>query len=1048
MSSKRQKTQKERNLNYGIFSPKFESTRHLKLGKTKYKNSKYLQSLINSPLNSYSNNNSNYISPPYTKLYTGIVSPIHKKPKLKKSISQKNIYERPLSTSNTARSFPRIIKSPIYKTTFGNKSILYNTSNENRKTNNGSFFNLETEKLYQETRSIKKLVKYLTNELIILKKENEEKDKQITIKEKEINKIIIKNNSLLNIGQNNTNIETIGEFNLNNNKNINETNSSFYGTNRTNNNITSEITEENSNSNMYNDSIYINALSSNRNSSTGNLFIRIKKEIKNTNNEMKKENDKYKKLKKSIYATKMNELNIESTILKDEINKIKLLLDNAYSINKKNELKNKEILKLEKNIENQQKIEKNMILLINKLEQEENQLKEVFIEDKYNLSNKIKEVNINISQLIFLKKKNDNLINDKVIKNEIFTKRNGNPIQINSLYKNKIKELKKSIKFYNRQINFTNEELNKLKEKRKKLIDTEKIQGLKINLNIKENEKLNNNVIIQKYENNKDNNIPLKKETEEEKIIKLKENLKKVKDIEKKYQEKMEKYLIKLRELELIEEEKENQRQKEKENLDNQSQIEFGIDSENPFYTEEEGNIPEISLKFTSAQFNQFTYVLFKNFEAKGIIQDEAQKKIINLFYNYMTNNNVIVINYENTNKFKEVMNEFTKIIMNSLNNINTSNFTLINIFISALFYNSECDINKLIKYFNILFSYTKNYNIDEEKFLSKLKNKYSKKIQKLIKCVQNYIDSNENKEYFPLLKMKEILDKNDINLKDKYIEFLFYYLKKFEDADSKLSDLKFDLLQNIINNKSPNNNDNNKDIEEENNFNNSNNFNNAIAIKDSEIKDINESSYNNINKNEETKKEESNIIDLLDKPVDSDNNIILTSQKNEIKSPTEEDFSKRQKRKKKNLERKSAQKKEKEKDKENSDDFEEEEDSMTEITNEEYIKQLTEALKIMQKGIQEKNTTFEELMSNVIQKRKITGIFYDCISIEDFNEQFKNLDIILSDLKLSCLCSKYSIPNELRLIDKNKISKDIDKQAKGILKFDEEEEDEDNNFT
>ena len=164
------------------------------------------------------------------------------------------------------------------------------------------------------------------------------------------------------------------------------------------------------------------------------------------------------------------------------------------------------------------------------------------------------------------------------------------------------------------------------------------------------------------------------------------------------------------------------------------------------------------------------------------------------------------------------------------------------------------------------------------------------------------------------------------------------------------------------------------------------------------------------------------------------------------MKSPTEEDFSKRQKRKKKSMDKKS-QKKEKKEDKENSDDFEEEEDSMTEITNEEYIKQLSEALKIMQNGIKEKGTTFEELMSNVVQKRKITGIFYECISIEDFNEQFKSLNIILSDLKLSCLCSKYSIPNELRLIDKNKIEKDLEKQAKGILKFNEEDEDDEENF-
>ena len=491
----------------------------------------------------------------------------------------------------------------------------------------------------------------------------------------------------------------------------------------------------------------------------------------------------------------------------------------------------------------------------------------------------------------------------------------------------------------------------------------------------------------------------------------------------------MERYNNKLRELELIEEEKE----KEKEELNNQSQIEFGIDNENPFYTEEERNIPEISLKFTSSQFNQFTYVLFKNFEAKGIVEDESKNKITNPFYEYMQKNNISIIEYSSP-KFKEVMEEFTKIIMNTLKNSNTYNYTLINIFISALFFNSECNINKLIKYFNILFSYTRNYSMEEEKYIKKLKTKYNTQAKKLIDCIKVFIDSegSENKEYFPLLKMKEILDKNNINLKDKYIEFLFYFLKKFDDPEAKLSDLKFELLKNIIPQKE-------KDIEEENSENNNLNY----PIKDSEIKDINNSYKNDEDININTsKKEESNILDILDKK----SNINLTSQKNEIKSPTEEDFSKRQKRKKKSMEKKS-QKKEKKEEKENTDDFEEEEDSMTEITNEEYIKQLSEALKIMQNGIKEKSTTFEELMANVVQKRKITGIFYDCISIEDFNEQFKSLDIVLSDLKLSCLCSKYSIPNELRLIDKNKIEKDLEKQEKGILKFNEEDEDDYENY-
>ena len=1023
--------QKEKNLNYGMFSPKFETSRRLKLGKTKIQNSKYFQAILGSPTNfnshiKYHKNKSTLFSPEYT---SNLISPIHKnKTKLKKSSSQKNITERPSSVSS--HSFPtvmnnfRIIKSPIYKTTTGNSNILYNTSIENKS----KYFNLETEKLYQETRQIKKLVKILTKELLTLRRENEEKDKQITIKEKQINDIIIKNNSLL-----------LGTANIDNNDiidinkiNENSTNTSYISNDTTNKSNTNRTNKSNTNktdnnSNIFNDSIYINALSSNRNSSTGNLFLRIKKEIKQTNNEMKLENDKYEKLKKSVYVTKMNELSIESNLLQTHIKKINSLLENALIIKRNNDIKNEELMKIKDNLETQKNIENNLNTMVIKLEKKENELKDRLEINEFKLINKIKEVNININKLVILKKKNENLNNDKVIRGEIYTtinKNNGNPVQINSIYKNKIRELKKSIKFYEIQIKYSEDELAKLKEKRKKLIETEKIKGLTINLDINNKEKEKVTIIKKKEENKNDNII-----SDEEKINNLKEILKNVKEKEKKMKEKMERYNNKLRELELIEEEKE----KEKEELNNQSQIEFGIDNENPFYTEEERNIPEISLKFTSSQFNQFTYVLFKNFEAKGIVEDESKNKITNPFYEYMQKNNISIIEYSSP-KFKEVMEEFTKIIMNTLKNSNTYNYTLINIFISALFFNSECNINKLIKYFNILFSYTRNYSMEEEKYIKKLKTKYNTQAKKLIDCIKVFIDSegSENKEYFPLLKMKEILDKNNINLKDKYIEFLFYYLKKFDDPEAKLSDLKFELLKNIIPQKE-------KDIEEENSENNNLNY----PIKDSEIKDINNSYKNDEDININTsKKEESNILDILDKK----SNINLTSQKNEIKSPTEEDFSKRQKRKKKSMEKKS-QKKEKKEEKENTDDFEEEEDSMTEITNEEYIKQLSEALKIMQNGIKEKSTTFEELMANVVQKRKITGIFYDCISIEDFNEQFKSLDIVLSDLKLSCLCSKYSIPNELRLIDKNKIEKDLEKQEKGILKFNEEDEDDYENY-
>jgi hypothetical protein len=447
--------------------------------------------------------------------------------------------------------------------------------------------------------------------------------------------------------------------------------------------------------------------------------------------------------------------------------------------------------------------------------------------------------------------------------------------------------------------------------------------------------------------------------------------------------------------------------------------------------------MPENSNKFTSSQFNQFTYILFKNFESKGIVQDASKNKLINPLIEFANNNNLSVVEYP-SNNFDMVISEFTNIILNTLNINNASNQIMTKIFISALFYNSGCNVKKFIEYFNILFSYTRDYSSEEEKYIKKLKDKYKEQTTKLISCINNYIkDELNSSPYFPLLKVKELLDKNEINLKDKYIEFLFYYMKKFDDPQSKLSDLKFSLLRDIIplnSNSNINENEIIEKLESKENVENLEKSNNSnLNFKENDIIEQNEILKEESNKIDLSQKKESNLMDEIDNKNSLNENI---SNNNDIssakKSPTEEDFSNRQK--KKHPTDKN--------DKDNSDDFDEDdEDSMTEITNEEYVKQLTEAINIIQKGIIENNITFDDLMSNVVQKRKINGVFYECITIEDFNDQLKSIKIVLSDLKLSCLCSKYSIPNELRLIDKNKIEKDIEKQSKGKLKFDEEDD-------
>ena len=105
-----------------------------------------------------------------------------------------------------------------------------------------------------------------------------------------------------------------------------------------------------------------------------------------------------------------------------------------------------------------------------------------------------------------------------------------------------------------------------------------------------------------------------------------------VRDEELKLEKKANIYYEKLKEINIEYEEKENTKKEEENKPQNQNQLEFGIDETNPYYTDNEENIPESNIKFTSQQFNQYTYILFKNFEAKYIIGQEANNKVINPF--------------------------------------------------------------------------------------------------------------------------------------------------------------------------------------------------------------------------------------------------------------------------------------------------------------------------------------------------------------------------------------------------------------------------------
>ena len=1030
---------------------------------------------------------------------------------------------------------------------------------------------LEAEKLYQETYQIKKVIKQLQKQLYKVSQENHKKDRQLNAKEKQINKIIINNIEL-------------------NNEDDEEKNNYF---------------------NFLSNSTNFNEFKLNRSNSAVNILIsKIKREIKNILNETKKENDKLNDMKKSLFLTKTKELGMEAIFYKEQINKIKLLIENSLQIKEQNDNKMNEFDSLKENIERQNIIIDNLtrenIFLENKQENLNNNLEMLQNELKV----KIEQAKKNDDELNILSQKNKNLSKDKLIqKNFNSIKEDDFPISLKSLYTGKVSSLKKNINFYKKQIKYSEELLNKLHDQKKKLLDSNKKIKLDSNFfnksttsTIKFNRRPQSSISPFNVENKKEN---------QDIILQLKKDYKKSREEELILEKKANIYYTKLKEINMtfIEKEKKEDNEEKK----SQNQLEFGIDETNPYYTDNEENIPESNIKFTSQQFNQFTYILFKNFEAKYITSKEAKNKIIEPFLEIIKKNNLEKTSYPST-EFDEIVEHLSKIIMQTLNTDNEYNHTLTKIFIGALLYNSDCDINKLIEYFSILFSYTKDYSLDEKKFIEKLKTKYKNETKKLVECITSYILNDlTTSQYFSLFKMKDLLDNNQINLKDKYIEFLFYFLKKFDDPEAKLEDLKYSLFNEIVPlgdttvhskafvnkneeeendnidldkiehlvNKEKNeiNNDDNINIEEnkefdfdsdkykendimiktnktepnreenlfeknimnlkeekeekkelkknndkfdngnidieinkengkklnsdlyndfddlENNhekktsFQNNNNenindindndsnINNKAKINDNEdikdnidsfveknIKDldITKNEKNSKEKNGSTptpenpeiiKKKEENIDENgikndkengkneneneKEKESDNINNIstekLIQNQRENTKEQKKENTKEQKKEKAKTLTN-NSNKSEEGKNKFN--DSENENDSVTEITNEDFIKHIKDSLNLIQNALEENSLEFINFIEDNVRKIKIGEKFYDYINIEDLNDKLIGIKVVLSDMQLSCLCSKYSLPDELRLIDVKNFEKSLRDFKNGNLKL------------
>ena len=885
----------------------------------------------------------------YSSLYLNQTSPYYNKTK-NPFIIQKDYLNQELQTDKICSTLKASHnKTNFYKTKMRSvrplsssikKLPVLNNNNNNSSMNfypNSFIMNIEEERLNQEKNQLIKMIKYLNLQLNQLKKENEEKDVLLNHEEKEL-KSLIYNNDLTEEEKDLYNIMVDSPNEVNN------------------------LEESKS---MANNASY-------------NLIFKIKREINNIKAKIMEEDEKIGKLKSSLMYTKLKEINTENNFIESQINKIASFLNNSLNIKEVNDIKMEEIENFQYNINVQNQI----------LEELENK-KKMLIQEELMMKNNIKnigtdaeqmkkQVQKNTKELDSLRQRNKNLLKDKVINSKVIIRDEMSHQTLSHFYYTKINQLKKDIHFYKSKLNHDEILKSQIKEQKNKVIES--LKHAKNNSNIPTDLsilKTNLENQIKEEQKSQVNNVTIEEPKgilDEEKIEKLKKIYAKGRNYEKQLENKYKEIFEKFKTVyEAYKEQNKTQKEKnQEENNDNQSEIEFGIDRNNPFYTEEENNNPELDLKFNSIQYNQFTYILFKNFESQGIVGQESYSKIINPFVEYVNGKKLKYVQYP-SDEFNLVVEKFANIILDTINNNNKYNHTLTKTFLSALLINSECDIQKMVEYFIILFSYTRDYKTDEEKYLKNIKNVYTKEIKDILNAINSYIENIKDEKnegnydvYFPLIKLKELIEENKINLKDKYVEFIFYYLKQFDDKNAKLDYLKYSKLNDLI----PLS-DDSKELQQD------------ILLTDDDNKKLN---------TEPTKQE--NFDNILNK--NKDNNI--------------ENY---------NIDESSK--------KENNFEENKTDESATEITIDEYLKQLGEAIESIKNGLKNENVSFKDFVEDKKKVTNVEGKNIEYISINDLNNKFKDIGVILSDLKLSCLCSKYSLQNDLRLINIKSFEEDLE---------------------
>ena len=187
----------------------------------------------------------------------------------------------------------------------------------------------------------------------------------------------------------------------------------------------------------------------------------------------------------------------------------------------------------------------------------------------------------------------------------------------------------------------------------------------------------------------------------------------------------------------------------------------------------------------SNEEFTEFTYILIKNFESKKISEETARQKII------------MIPSTKDPLDDTKFIEQMSFNIMKSVHCDHKESLEKVKKWLVTLFILCSNDQKKVTENFLTLFNNITIYTQEQEILLSKkVKKSFINKKEEIYKKYDTYKDSFVTFEF-----MKKLIEDEKIIIKDEYVQYLFYEMKRFEDPSKSLYDLKMKNLYDILDN-------------------------------------------------------------------------------------------------------------------------------------------------------------------------------------------------------------------------------------------------------